>query len=292
MPVVGLGCYSALGSPGLPSEPLSAREAGPGGDPELAKLIGKAERHLRADPDDGRGWDVLAPIYFRTGRLEDARVAYGNAIRLLGPSARRESGLGEVLVVTNAGQVTDAARAAFQNALKLEPNDPKASFYLALGLAQDGRTKQAIAAFNDLANRAPPNAPWLPAVQAQVAALEGPADNSASNAPRMAAGGAAAVPPGNPTPEQMAAAENMSAGDRVAMIRGMVSQLDTRLSAEPDNFPGWMRLVRSYMVLNEPAKAKGALGRALKAFPADTDHGKALMALASKLGISTAEATP
>ena len=60
------------------------------------------------------------------------------------------------------------------------------------------------------------------------------------------------------------------------MIRGMVARLDAELARQPDNLAGWKRLVRSYMVLGEPAKAKAALGRALEAFPAASDGGKEL----------------
>src|SRR5689334_1049885 len=73
--------------------------------------------------------------------------------------------------------------------------------------------------------------------------------------------------PGNPTQEDVAAAENMSAGDRQQMIRGMVESLDAKLSQDPKNFEGWMRLVRSYAVLNDKDRAAGALRRGLAAFP-------------------------
>ena len=283
VPAIALGSYLWLGDPGLPSAPLAAREAGPNGDPQLAALVEKAEAHLRANPDDGRGWDVLAPIYFRTGRIQDATIAYGNAIRLLGATAKREAGLGESLVMENGGQVTQAAAEAFRRALKLDGSDPKAQFFLALGLAQSGHTDKALQAFRELEKQAPADAPWLPAVRSQIASLGGGAGTGADKGQP--------APPGNPTQEQMAAAGKMSASGRMAMIRGMVSRLDAELAREPDNLPGWKRLVRSYMVLDEPAKAKAALGRALKAFPADSDGGRQLAALAEQLGVGGKETT-
>lgn len=285
VPVLGLGTYLALGYPGLPGAPLAAREAGPNGDPELARMIGKAEDHLRENPNDGRGWDVLAPIYLRTGRVRDAEAAYENAIRLLGSTARRQSGLGETLVAASGGAVTDEARAAFEKAAKLEPGDPKASFFLALGLAQDGKKDEALKAFQAMEKEASADAPWLPAVQQQIAALGG--TPQAGGTAKSGAG----APPGNPTAEDMAAAQDMSAGDRIAMIRGMVGRLDARLRDDPRNLEGWMRLVRSYMVLNEPDKAKDALSRALAVFPAGSEDGKALVTLAQGLGIPAKEET-
>src|ERR671929_61949 len=50
-------------------------------------IIGEAEARLREHPDDGKGWDVLAPVYLRQERYEDAIHAYTNAIRLLGETS-------------------------------------------------------------------------------------------------------------------------------------------------------------------------------------------------------------
>ena len=84
----------------------------------------------------------------------------------------------------------------------------------------------------------------------------------------------------------------MSAGDRQQMIANMVAGLDEKLKADPNNFEGWMRLVRSYAMLKQADKASDALTRALKAFPADGEQGKQLVALATQLGIKASEAKP
>jgi cytochrome c-type biogenesis protein CcmH len=106
-----------------------------------------------------------------------------------------------------------------------------------------------------------------------------------------AAPGANQAAPGNPTQQDVAAADNMSAGDRQQMIRGMVASLDAKLSEDPNNFEGWMRLVRSYAVLNDKDRAAGALKRGLAAFPPPGEEGRQLLALARELGIATEEAT-
>ena len=84
----------------------------------------------------------------------------------------------------------------------------------------------------------------------------------------------------------MAAAEDMAAGDRQQMIAGMVESLAAKLQENPDNFEGWMRIIRSYVVLDQRPKAQAALQTALKTFPADSENGKQLLALARDLSIS------
>jgi len=282
LPVLGLCLYLATGRPDLPSQPLEARLENPGND--VAVLITKAERHLAEKPDDGKGWDVLAPIYFRTMRVNDAQVAYRNAIRLLGPSPVRLDGLAETLMAVSDGVVTEEARQVLEQSLTLEPDNPRARFYIALSSEQAGRRDEARQAFEALAKQSPPDAPWLPLVNQHIA-MNGA--NPAAPGANSAAPGANSAAPGNPTQQDVAAAETMNAGDRQQMIRGMVESLDAKLSADPNNFEGWMRLVRSYAVLNDRDRAAGALKRGLAAFPPAGEQGRQLLALARELGIAT-----
>lgn len=271
LPAVGLCLYLTTGSPGVPAQPLAARLANPGEDINI--LIAKAENHLALNPDDGAGWDLLAPIYMRSGRVDDAVAAYDRAIRLLGPTAARLGGYAETLIVQSGGLVTAAAQDALKQALALDANDPRSEFYLALGLKQEGKRGDALAAFRKLAGTSPAGAPWLPLVNQHIAEL---------TAGEPGAGGQSL---GNPTSEDIAAAEGMSAGDRQAMIRGMVDGLAGRLKENPDNFEGWMRLIRAYVVLDQRDKAEDALREGLQAFPAGGDEGKQLLALGRELGI-------
>ena len=279
LPAVGLGLYLKTGNPDMPAAPLAARLENPEGNIEL--LVAKVERHLAANPNDGSGWDVLAPIYFKMQRLGDAELAYRNAIRLLGTSPARMNGIGEVLVAGNDGIVTDDARSAFAEALKLDPRDPRAQFYLALALEQAGKKAEALIAFQAIAKASPADAPWLPLVQEHIASNGGAPLAGLPTAPKA---------PGNPSESDVEAAAGMSAGDRNAMIRGMVDSLDTKLKEDPNNFEGWMRLVRSYAMLSEKDKALAALKTALQAFPADKDEGKQLIAMGRELGLPVEEA--
>ena len=159
VPLVSWGIYGWLGSPDLPSQPLSARLAGNPADSTVEELVARAEAHLAANPSDSRGWDVLAPIYLRLGRFPEAVNAFSSAIRLDGSTAGRETGLGEAIAGAAGGVVTANSRAAFQRALKLQPS-PTASFFLATALAQEGRIGEAVAAWQKMLAGLPANSPW------------------------------------------------------------------------------------------------------------------------------------
>ncbi len=273
VPLAGIALYQHVGSPGIADQPLAARLANPGKDINI--LIAKAEAHLANNPDDAAGWEVLAPIYLHNKRPGDSAKAWKNIIRLQGTTPERLGNMGEALVLAAEGQVTPDAETAFADALKIDPADPRARFYLANRLEQLGKNDEALAAFTALADSSPKDAPWLAVVDEHIKFIQQQIAD--------AAGGAA---PGNPTAEDMQAASGMNASDRQQMIATMVEGLDARLSANPDNFDGWMRLVRSYMVLGKADKAGDALARGLKAFPADGEQGKQLIALAKELGLT------
>ncbi|WP_419913249.1 c-type cytochrome biogenesis protein CcmI [Hoeflea sp.] len=274
LPLMALAGYLAIGKPGMPSQPLAARMQAPDGEGnDISTLIAQAEAHLANNPEDGRGWDVLAPIYLNLGRVGDSETAYRNAIRLLGSTAPRQAGLGRALFAASGGIVTAEAQAAFQAAEDLEPGNPLSSFFLALGLSQEGKYAEAKTAFEALAANSPPDAPWMAQVQAHLKGIEANLAVAGEDAP-------------GPDEEDVAAAMEMSSEDRMAMIGGMVSGLDARLRDNPDDLEGWLRLVRSYMVLGETEKAGDALGRAMENF-ADGSAGRlALTQAAEQFGLT------
>ncbi|MGD9480831.1 c-type cytochrome biogenesis protein CcmI [Shinella sp. G-2] len=275
LPAIGLCLYIATGRPDLPAQPLAERLANPGND--ISILIARAETHLARNPDDGAGWDLLAPIYYRSGRMEDAANAFAQAIRILGPNTERLDGHAETLIALANGIVTTEARKQLEQSLALKADNARAKFYLALALEQEGRKPEARAAFEALAKEAPAGAPWLPLVNQHIAGLaDGPGGEGGETAGQL----------GNPTAGDVAAAEDLSAGDRQQMIAGMVEGLAAKLEENPDNFEGWMRIIRSYVVLDQRPKAQAALQAALKTFPADSENGKQLLALARDLSIS------
>jgi cytochrome c-type biogenesis protein CcmH len=287
LPAFGLCLYLLTGSPEKPDMPLEARLANPGNNMSL--LIAKAERHLAENPEDGAGWDILAPIYFRTMRLGDAELAYRNAIRIQGPSSDRLIGLGETLVAANDGIVTEDARSAFEEGLRLDATNPRARFYVGLAYEQAGRKQEALAAFEGLVKDSRSDSPWLPLVNEHIAALKqdnGPTVDRAQTQTQGQAQSQDSEQLGNPSAEDIASAQSMNTEDRQAMILGMVESLDARLQENPDNFEGWMRLVRSYAMLKNETKAQEALKTGLKSFPAQGEQGKQLVALAKELGLS------
>lgn len=276
IPAAALFTYLTLGSPDLADQPLSARLEDTQQNRSMATLVAKVEQHLADNPNDGRGWDVLAPVYMRLGRTGDAVVAYRNAIRLVGSDVRRETDLGEALVILSEGIVTAEARAAFDRAVALDPKAVKPRFFLALALGQENRKDEAIAAWKTLLAEARGGEAWVEAVRMEMAKL-GAEVPQPSSTPAL---------PG-PDRETMAAAADMSASDRAEMIKGMVDRLDARLSEEGGSAEEWMRLMRALAVLGDGPRLREVKDRALVALKDDPAAQAKLRGLAEDLGIGS-----
>jgi cytochrome c-type biogenesis protein CcmH len=77
----------------------------------------------------------------------------------------------------------------------------------------------------------------------------------------------------------------MPAGDRAAMIQGMVAGLADRLQRSPRDADGWIKLIRSRMVLGETELAKQALTHGLEVFADDKQQRDRIAGAAQQLGL-------
>ena len=265
-------CYALLGAPGVPDAPFALRVAGPGaagGDaanhPDLVKMAASLAEKLRHDPNSREGWEMYARTLATMSNWQGAADAFRNVIALGDTSADAYSGYGEMLVLASQGMVTPAAREAFGNALKADPTNPLARFYMATADSQSGRGRQAIDAWVKLAGEiSDPD-------------LRGEIARRINEAAKLSGLAAPALPPPapaggqapGPDNDQVAAAATMSEAERTTMINGMVTQLAAKLQANPDDADGWMRLGRAYAVLAEHDKSADAYEHAAALRPND-----------------------
>ena len=249
------GLYLTLGSPHLPGQPLVERIAKAHGDADLVEaLFKRVEAHLDQHPDDGRGWEVIAPVYMRLGRYADAAKARTNALRLLGPTAQRQADLGEALIAAENGVVTAQAKEALDAAIQLDAGNVSARFYEGLAAEQDGSREDAARIWRALLAEAPEEAEWAGFVRQALARVE-------------SSGGAQMPTPSMGAPNSPSA----SAPAQDQMIRGMVERLAARLQQDGSDADGWIRLLRSYMVLGENEKVQATLTDARRALESDPE---------------------
>ena len=207
---------------------------------------------------------MIAPIYLRLGRLDDAVNAYAKALHLLGDKPERRADHAEAVVAAADGNVSPDAKAEFETALQKQPDLPKARFYLGLAAQQAGDKVLALDIWTKLLAGAAPDAPYLRAVQGRIAALD----------PK-----AAAVQ----TPAKAIAA--LPAPERDVAIRSMVDGLAQRLAQKGGDVEAWLRLMRAYKVLQEAQLARTAWTDAQKSMAGDEAALRRINNLARELGL-------
>lgn len=228
---IGGGSYFLVGRPHLAeraAQGLNVRE--------INGLVPYLIARVRAHPQDVRAWRYLGQAYMAAGDPRDGAKALARVIALTGKDdASLDAAYGEMLVADNAGQVPQEAEDAFNDALKADPKNVPARFYLGLAKASHNDRAGAMAIWQSLLADVPATVPLHQILVDRLAILS------------------SQTPGGAPNP------------------RAMVEMLAARLKADPNDALGWIRLMRAYTVLGETAKAEEALAAARKAFADNKD---------------------
>lgn len=265
LPLLSIPLYLKIGRPGVADQPLSARISEPR-NMELAEALTRIEAHLAKNPNDAKGFQVVAPVYLQSGRFDDAAFAYRRVIALAGETPERLSGLGEALVAGQNGVVSSDAKAAFRRAIELDPGFAKARFYVALATEQDGDVEGAIRQLTELSNSLD-EGPGKLRVEAELDRFRAEGKAPARVAP------------------QGQAITALAPDDRAKAIEGMVEGLAERLRTSGGSLNEWQRLIQARMVLEQREKAREALEQARKALAGDASALAGLDLLSRNLGL-------
>jgi cytochrome c-type biogenesis protein CcmH len=246
---VGGGTYFMLGQPYL-----AWRAAQGVNTRDINGLIALLIKRVRQVPNDQQAWTFLARGYMGAGDAGDAAKAYARAVTLANGSGHPDASLdvfyGEALVAQSNGEVSEEAEGAFRAALKLNPKDQAARFFVGQALAAHGDKQAALELWNGLLADAPANSPLHQALVDRIAMLTA-----------QSGGGA-------PDP------------------KAMVAGLAARLKDNPNDAAGWQRLIRAYSVLGERTEAQQALATARTTFAAQKDVLTTLDAEAAELKLN------
>ncbi|HYG26279.1 MAG TPA: c-type cytochrome biogenesis protein CcmI [Caulobacteraceae bacterium] len=245
-PLAALGLYIVLGSPDRADEPFGGRVAAwraadPAelSPPQMAAVLRVIAAERPRDPEPLKN---LAMAQMASGNFPAAAEALRRALGLRPGRADLWTMLGEVFVLQAGGEVGEDARAAFAQALRIDPRSQNARYFVARADIEAGRVEQGLAAWETLLDELAAGDPRAQALRAEIGQVK-------------SAGGLKPLQADEPQ-------------DMGPAIRQMVDGLAARLAASPDDAEGWVRLVRAYTVLGETEKRDAALARARGLFKA------------------------
>lgn len=300
--------YWREGSPRMPDVPLKGRIAAadarlaalpaqaelearapvrepPVADPEYAQLIEKLREAVARNPDDQQGLELLAEHEARLGNIAAATEAQTRLIALRGDAVEPfdHARLALLRVEAAGGVVSAEAAAEVATALRLDPRLPQARYLQGLAYAQNDRPDLAFELWRDLLETSPPGAPWSLTIRQLIPELAWFAGHPEYRPPEAAAPGMPALP--GPDADAMAAAGEMSAEEREEMVRGMVTNLETRLATEGGTPEEWARLITSLVRIGDNSHAQEILAEARARFGATPEAAAVIEAAAAQVGL-------
>lgn len=262
-PLLAVGIYLAVGAPLMDDQPYSKRLAEwRAADPatlDPPRIAAVLRAVVAERPDDAEALRNLALAEMASGDSLAAGTALRRAVRLRPQDAGLWAALGETFMVQAEGRIDGDARRAFAEALKLEPGNLSARYFLARADIQDGKVGEGLAGWRSLLAGLPAQDGNRTLLAAEIAAVERTGRLPASQPEAQA--------------QAQVGGEGMPDADA---IRGMVEGLAARLETEPADPQGWVRLVRAWSVLGETGKRDAARARARELFKDQPDVLRAL----------------
>lgn len=250
LPILTLGLYLQLGTPAAID--LVARANG--NEHQMQEMIDKLAARLKANPDDPKGWVMLARSYKAMGRFDEAKQAYDKA----GDIADKDPDLlvdrAELTAILAGNQLAGKPEQMIQEALRLNPQHPMGLMLSGMAAYQNADYKTAVARWEKLLDMVSPDSQDAQQIQANIEdarAKGGMAASDNNKLPPIPAGAAAGM-----TPDK---------------INDMVERLAARLKDNPDDIAGWARLARAYKVQNRLDEAAAAYAKTGKMLDSDAD---------------------
>lgn len=284
----GVNLYAYLGTPELPSvsnlQPptpaVPTTQDSVSGSGQIDTLITKLQARMQANPRDAEGWRMLGWAQFNKQNYAASAEAYAKAVEIDPANIDYRSAYAESLVQTADGIVTPKAQSLITEVLVKDPKNFRARFYDSLAQEQAGDKTGALDRWIALLAASPEGAGWREDVIARIVNLGKATGRDVSAIVASASPSTSVI-----TDAQKSAIQALPEGDQTAMIKGMVAKLADRLKTNPNDADGWIKLIKSYQVLNDPASAKDALNTAILAFTNDPANKDKIVAAATNLGL-------
>lgn len=135
IPALALGLYFYLGTPtAINPTTTQTQAAGPHAGavksdkpmPSVAEMIVKIKQRLQENPEDPKGWNLLARSYMHTQQFEEAEQALEKLTELVTDDPNIWANYADVAAVNQKGNLSGKPYELTKRALALEPKHPKA----------------------------------------------------------------------------------------------------------------------------------------------------------------------
>ncbi len=261
-PVAAGGLYAWLGAPGALNPTANQSMS----NEQVLKMVDTLAARLKANPDNPKGWAMLARSYKVMGKFEEAEQAFGKAGDLVNTDPDLLVDYADLLAVRADNNIEGRPLELVNKALALNPQHPMGLMMAGVAAYRRSDFAGAVAQWEKLLAVLEPGSPDAQQVETDIA------DARAKGGMAAAPGKTTSLKPapgdaGKQPPVDVAAAGPMTPDK----INQMVERLAERLKSNPDDLAGWARLARAYKVQGRLDEAAQAYAKAGKLVDSDAD---------------------
>ncbi|MDX1580131.1 MAG: c-type cytochrome biogenesis protein CcmI [Alphaproteobacteria bacterium] len=172
--IAGGGLYALMGRPNVPAQPAEGRLQMDLQQASLEELLERLQAELKREPDQLQGWLLLARTSAKINRAFLARHAYENALRLAPEDPEIRLEYADLLAA-----MEPAGKPAPQEALDIyqelwveTPSSPRIAMGLLSLYERNGQLRQALGVLEDLRERFPEGSPMRDQMSLQIERLQ------------------------------------------------------------------------------------------------------------------------
>lgn len=145
MPILAVTGYALLGNPRA-LDPTQTAAPPKMTQEQINGMVAKLAEKMAANPDDLKGWLMLARSYKTMGRFEEAANAYSKAEKLVNEDPDLLASYAETIAMASNGKgLKGKPMQLVERALKLDPKHPHSLFLAGAAAMEAGENKKGIA---------------------------------------------------------------------------------------------------------------------------------------------------
>ena len=144
LPILAVLGYGMLGNPKAldPAETAAPQQMTA---EKINEMVANLAAKVKANPDDLKGWLMLARSYKTMGRYDEAVEAYAKAEKALADDPELLSSYAETIAMASGKGLTGKPSELIERALKIDPQYPHALFLAGAAAMEAGDNKKGIA---------------------------------------------------------------------------------------------------------------------------------------------------
>jgi cytochrome c-type biogenesis protein CcmH len=168
VPLLAVSVYLLIGNPGA----LQAQTAkGPHGlgQQQMDAMIARLAERLQKNPQDPKGWAMLARAQTVLGRFSEASAAYARSVEIFPDDAQLLADYADALAMAQGGRLPGAPEKLIERALRVDPDNAKALALAGTLAFNNSDFARAVQHWERLRGLMPPDSEFAKSIRANIA---------------------------------------------------------------------------------------------------------------------------